>query len=566
MRPLIAAVLILAASCAPRPEPADLVLRHGTIATMDPSHPQVEALAARGGRIVAVGSDSEIEAFVSPATEVVDLAGAFATPGLIESHAHFLGLGRARLNLDLTKARSWDEVVARVAEEAGRRPPGTWILGWGWHQEKWDSPPVPSVEGYPVHDALSRTVPDHPVLLKHASGGHGAIVNARAMQAAGIGPQTPDPPGGTIVRDEREMPTGMLRESAYDLARAAMDRADADRTPAEREADLRREIEVASRECLSKGITTFHDAHATIDEIDLFRKVAEEGKLGLRLWVMALDTPERLRELLPSHRWIGVADGHLTVRSVKQQIDGALGSHGAWLLEPYADHEGTGLVTTPVAEIEAVARLAIAQGFQLCVHAIGDRANRETLDLYERVFRENPDKKDLRWRIEHAQILAPGDVPRFAKLGVLAAMQGIHCTSDGPWVPKRLGDERARTEAYVWRDLLDAGAVISNGTDAPIEDVDPIPNIHASVTRRMGDGRAFYPEQRMSREEALRSYTVAGAYAGFEEDLKGTLTPGKLADVTVFSRDLRSVSDDEILGIRVLYTIVGGKVLHRAGP
>lgn len=564
MRPILLASLVALASCAPRPGPAEFVLLNGTIVTMDPARPEVSALAARDGRIVAVGSDPEIAPFVGPATEVVDLGGAFATPGFIDSHAHFLGLGRARLNVDLTTVRTWDEVVARVAEEAGRRPSGSWILGWGWHQEKWDAPPEPTVEGYPVHDALSRAVPDHLVLLKHASGGHAAIANDRALETAGIGPGTPDPPGGTILRDAKGRPTGVLREMAYDLVLAAMERADAARSPADREADRRREIEVASRECLAKGITTFHDGHATFEEIELFRKVAEEGTLGPRLWVMVLDTPARMRELLPTHRWIGLADHHLTVRAVKQQIDGALGSHGAWLLQPYSDHDGTGLVTTPVAEMEAIARLAIDHGFQMCVHAIGDRANRETLDLYERVFRDHPEKTDRRWRIEHAQNLTPEDVPRFAKLGVLAAMQGIHCTSDGPWVPKRLGEERARREAYVWRDLIDAGATISNGTDAPIEDVDPIAGFHASVTRLMNDGRAFHPEQRMTREEALRSYTVNGALAGFEEDIKGTLTPGKLADVTVFSRDLRTVPDDEILATRVLYTIVGGKVAYRA--
>jgi predicted amidohydrolase YtcJ len=280
---------------------------------------------------------------------------------------------------------------------------------------------------------------------------------------------------------------------------------------------------------------------------------------------MLSESNESLAERLPDYEVRGVGSGHLTVGGIKRLVDGALGSHGAWLLEPYTDLPASvGLNTYPEDELRETARLAAENGLQLCSHAIGDRANRVTLDVYQEFIDARPDGRDLRWRIEHAQHLAPEDVPRFEELGVIAAMQGVHCTSDGPWVPIRLGEERARVETYVWRDLLDAGAVIANGTDAPVEDVDPIPSFYASVTRRLADGTDFYPEQAMTREEALRSYTIDAAYAAFEDDIKGSLEPGKLADVTVLSKDILEVPAEEILDARVLYTIVGGEVRYRA--
>jgi predicted amidohydrolase YtcJ len=344
-----------------------------------------------------------------------------------------------------------------------------------------------------------------------------------------------------------------------------MDDALARRSPDEIDAETVRAVELAQDECLSRGITTFEDAGSTFATIDRLRKMAEGGRLRMRLWVMVRDDNDRLRERLSAYRFDGLGNGFLTVRAVKRQIDGALGSRGAWMLEAYADDPSTsGLNTEPVADIEETARIAIENGFQLCVHAIGDRANRETLDLYERTFRAHPDRKNLRWRIEHAQHLSPVDVPRFAKLGVVASMQGIHCVSDGPWVPARVGARRAEDGAYLWRRLIDSGAVVCNGTDVPVENVDPIANFHASVTRTLAGGGAFYPGQKMTRIEALRSYTVNGAYAAFEENVKGSLAVGKLADVTVLTRDILTIPDDEIERAKVAYTIVGGKIAYRA--
>ena len=446
---LLGAVL---AGCVAPPEPADLVLLGGKIVTVDPSRPEAEALAARDGRIVAVGSDDEVRAWVGDSTRVIELAGRLAVPGFIESHGHFTGVGRNRMVIDLRGATTWDEIVEIVSAAARTTPPGEWIVGWGWHQDKWTSPPEPSVDGYPLHDSLSRLTPEHPVLLKHAAGGHAGFANARTLELAGIDETTPDPPGGQIVRGPNGRATGLLREAAMAQVNGLFL---ASRTTEE---IARREIEIADEECLSKGITTFQDAGSRFDVVDRLRAMAEAGEVDVRLWVMLSDAidVDDLVERAAGYRVIGAADDHFTVRAIKREVDGALGSHTAWLIEPYSDlPDESGINTTPMEEIERAAEFAIANDFQLCAHAIGDRSNREMLDLYERLFQRRGGKGDRRWRIEHAQHIHPDDIPRFGQLGILAAMQGIHCTSDGPWVFKRLGAERAEAGAYVWRKLLD---------------------------------------------------------------------------------------------------------------
>ena len=536
---------------------ADLVLLGGRLITLsedgERTPAEAAALAAVDGRIVFIGSDDAARSWVGPDTEVLDLEGRLAVPGLIEGHGHFWGLGEAKLQLALESASSWDEIVAQVAAAVEETSPGTWILGRGWHQSKWSEPPVASVQGLPVHAGLSAVSPENPVLLTHASG-HMAFVNARAMALAGIDAATPDPDGGEIVRDAAGQPTGALRETAENLVAVL-------RGETLEWNHVRRVVGIAAGECLAKGITSFQDAGSSFELIDAYRQMADEGSLPLRLWVMVGEGNESLAESLGRYRMIDRGNGFLTVRAIKRSIDGALGSHGAWLLEPYQDlPQSSGLNTTSLKAMEETARLAREHDFQLCVHAIGDRANRETLDLFERALAGD---RDRRWRIEHAQHLHPDDVPRFAGLGVIASMQAVHCTSDGPWVPDRLGEERAAEGAYVWRKLIDSGAVVTNGTDAPVEDVDPIASFHAAVSRRMGNGELFEPSQRMTREEALRSYTLDAAYSAFEEDQKGSLEVGKLADVTVLSRDIMTVPEEEIPGTEVVYTIVGGRVVYR---
>ena len=546
---------------APLPEGvAELLLRNGRIVTLDEGDAVASALASRDGRIVALGADADVEGWIGEETRVIDLGGRLAIPGFIEGHGHFMGLGNAKMILDLTTADTWDDIVDLVAEAAADAEPGAWISGRGWHQEKWSRPPDPMVEGQPVHDGLSAVSPDNPVILTHASG-HASFVNARALELAGIDAGTPNPPGGEIVHDAAGQPTGVLRETAEWLAQEAFNEESARRSEAERAARAREQVRLANEDLLRKGITSFQDAGAGFETVDLLRTLADEGALPVRLYVMLRGSAEALEGRLDDYRMIGYADNRLTVRSIKQVADGALGSHGAWLLQPYADMpSSTGLPTMTPEQIERVARLAIERGYQVNTHAIGDRGNREVLNLYERTFADHPDRTDLRWRIEHAQHIHPVDIPRFAELGVIASMQGIHACSDGPWVMLRLGEGRARSGAYVWQDLMGAGAIVTNGTDAPVEDADPLASFHCTVTRVIEGGGTFFEGQAMTREQALRSYTWANAYAAFEEDLKGTLEVGKLADITVLSRDILTIPAAEILDTEVDYTIIGGRV------
>ena len=538
---------------------ADLVLLGGKIVTMDPAQPEAEALAATRGRIVFVGSQTEVQRHLGPQTRVLDLRGKLAVPGFIESHGHFVSLGLSQMMLDLSKAQRWQDIIEQVRSAADKREDGEWIVGRGWHQAKWKAPPLGSVDGYPVHDRLSEASRRNPVLLTHASG-HMCIANAEAMRLAGIDDKTKPPVGGEILRTADGRPTGVFRETAQSLVHRARSR---HRTTAEqRRLEFDEAVRLAAKECLTHGVTTFQDAGSSLAEIQTLRGIAEQGQLPVRLWVMIRDSNERLERALPQVRQIGGGEGHFTVRAIKRSIDGALGSHGAWLLDPYEDlPRSRGLNTATVKSIQQTAELALKHDFQLCVHAIGDRANRETLDVFQRALAAVSDGSKKRWRVEHAQHVHPVDIPRFAKLGVIASMQAIHCTSDAPYVVERLGYRRAAQGAYVWRRLLDSGALIANGTDTPVERVDPIACFDASVTRRLPNGKRFFPEQCMSRHEALRSYTLHAAYAAFEEDEKGSLVKGKLADIAVLTKDIMSCPPREIGQARVAMTIVGGKIL-----
>src|SRR5262245_21964600 len=530
----------------------DLVLRHGIVHTLNAAQPKAEAIAIAGNRIVAVGTDAEIEELVVPATRVVDLHGATVIPGFTESHGHLMGLGDSRLSVDLNGTKSWPEIVAKVAAEAKRVPKGEWIYGRGWHESKWTEPPSPVVRGFQTHDALSAATPDYPVVLERADG-HAYIVNAQVMSLMGIGRDTRAPEGGEVIKDAKGLPTGVLVDNAMNLVRF----------PPSSDARRGQALDLALAEALRKGITSFEDAGASAEDIALFKRYASEHRLGLRLYVMVMgydllktyDKPE-----------IGLGDGFLTIRAVKLVADGAMGSRGAAFLEPYDDDpKNSGFFTTPPEIVLATARYGLEHGFQVNVHAIGDRTNRMVLDQFEKAFAEHPEVKDPRFRIEHAQILDAADIPRFAKLGVIASMQGIHCTSDRPWAESRIGIDRVKEGLYVWRKLLDSGATIINGTDVPVEDIDPIKNYYASVTRKPESGgppEGFDPEQRMTREEALVSYTSAAAFGAFAEKERGTIETGKLADLTVLSQDILSVPDDALLKTRVLYTIVDGRVRY----
>ena len=562
-RTLAFGILLLVAACAP--QPADLVLRNGKIVTVDPERPEAQAVAISGYTIAAVGTTDEIARYVGPNTQVIDLEGRLAIPGFIEGHGHYMGLGESKMQLDLTTAKNWDDIVAMVAEAARQARPGEWIRGRGWHQEKWDRVPRPNVEGVPLHQSLDRVSPNNPVSLTHASG-HAGFVNGKALELAGITRATRNPPGGEIIRDAAGNPTGLLRETAQGLVGRAMAEARARMTPEEVEARNREAVRLAGADAVSKGVTRFHDAGASFGAVDLFKRLDAEQALPLRLYVMVRENDSVLAEKAGPYRTVGRDNAFLTVRAIKVTIDGALGSHGAWMLAPYDDlPTSTGLNTIPLERLRRTAEIAMQHGYQLNTHAIGDRANREVLNVYEAAFQANPDKRDLRWRIEHSQHLDPVDQPRFSALGVIASMQAVHATSDGPWVPKRIGEQRAREGAYVWRNLMNSGAVVTNGTDTPVEDVSPIASFYSAVTRKTIDGSLFYPEQKMTREEALKSYTLNNAYAAFEEDLKGSITAGKLADITVLSRDIMTVPDDSIPGTGVVYTIIGGEIKYQRG-
>jgi predicted amidohydrolase YtcJ len=475
-------------------------------------------------------------------------------PGFDDSHAHLLGIGFARLDLDLMGTDSFEDIVERVADAVSRRAPGEWIRGRGWHEEKWRRPAPGAVRGFPTHTALSAVSPDNPVVLTRADG-HALLANARAMALLGIGRETPTPDGGEVIRDGQGDPTGVFVDNATALVKPA------DRTAAE----TRRALRLAMEECLEQGVTSLTDAGAEPNVLDLYRAHAARGDLLVRIYAMAAGL-ETLRTLEAPE--IGLGGGFLTIRAVKAYADGALGSRGAALLEPYTDDPGNrGLLVTSPDELLATAREALRRGFQMGTHAIGDRANRIVLDVYEKALTERPEVWDHRFRIEHAQILDERDIPRFGRLGVLAAVQGIHCTSDRPWAPRRLGLARVEEGGYVWRKLLDTGARLLNGTDAPVERLSPIENFHATVTRQDASGHppgGFDPDQRLTREEALRTMTLDAAYGSFEESRKGSLTPGKLADLVVLSRDILSVPDEVLLETEVLATMVGGRILYES--
>ncbi len=546
---------------------ADLVLTGGTVATVDEEMSIAEAIAIRGSRIIAVGPTSQISRFVGPSTTAIDLEGKFVMPGFIEGHGHFMSLGRSLQILDLSEAEDWDEIVSQTALAVDSLEPGQWLYGRGWHQDKWNNLPAKIVEGVPTNERLNEVAPENPIIFGHASG-HASFVNDYALELAGINVSTLDPAGGEIVRDKTGRATGLLRETAQRLVRRVSDDAQSKMSKELKLAQMIEQVRLAGEMALKNGVTTFHDAGTDLTTINFLKRLEDEGKLPLRLYVM-------IRGVNDAKFFGGLKDAltllepndFLVVRSIKTQLDGALGAHGAWLLEPYSDlRSSEGLVLQSLSDIESIADAAIRHGYQLNTHAIGDRANREILDLYERVFKKNSSMGEkLRFRVEHAQHVHPSDVPRFGALGVIASVQGIHCVSDGPWIPSRLGEMRTRRTSYPWRDLIDSGALIVNGTDVPVEKISPLASFAASVTRTMNNGQLFYPAQKMSRSEAIKSYTINNAYAAFEESEKGSLEVGKLADIAILSDNILDISDDRLSTVKVEMTILGGRIVYSRG-
>lgn len=537
--------------------PADAVVFNAHVVTCDERFQRVEGVAIQNGRFVAVGSHDDVRKKIGAETIVLDAKGQTITPGLIDSHVHFVGLGESLQMLNLMQADSWEAIVQQVATAATQATPGSWIEGRGWHQSKWSAPPQQNVDGYPVHNSMSSLTQEHPVVLTHASG-HACFANAAAMKLAGIDRDTPDPAGGQILRDADGNAIGVFLENAQSLIRRAKAEADRKVTDADRQARLQEQIRLAGDACLQYGITSVYDAGSSFALAQKLADFAEAGQLPVRMLVMIRAGSRELDGRLATARIDQAGDGFLTVRSVKVSIDGALGPHGAWLLQPYYDlPDKVGFNTVALDELQRIAEMCKANQWQLCVHAIGDRANREVLDTYERVLGADA-TTDHRWRIEHAQHLAVEDIPRFGKLGVIAAMQANHCTSDAPFVPQRLGERRSAEGAYVWRSLIDSGAVIANGTDAPVEAIDPRVSLYASVTRQLTDGSQFYPEQCMTREETLLSYTRWAARAGFQDHHIGSIEVGKRADFVLWDTDLLNCPADKLLTAKAVRVWVGG--------
>jgi predicted amidohydrolase YtcJ len=478
----------------------------------------------------------------------IDLAGAVVIPGFCDAHAHLHGLGKSLAEIELSGTRSAQEVVARVQQAARAAPQTAWLQGRGWDQNDWP------VQEFPHRSLLDTAVGDRPVILRRVDG-HAAWVSSAALEQAGITAATGDPPGGRIIRAPDGEPTGVLIDNAVDLVQ--------DVIPPVDQTEQQRRVELAIEHCLRHGITGVHDAGVSADQLDLYRKMAAEGKLALRLYCMLQDDPATLDRELPRGPYVS-PDGLLIIRAVKLYADGALGSRGALLLSDYSDDPGNrGLQLTPTPHLVEVARRAGRSGFQVCTHAIGDAGNRLCMDVYEQVLRELA-LVDARWRIEHAQVLSPADVPRFGQLGVIASMQPVHCTSDMDWAGQRLGTKRT-VGAYAWRMLLDAGARLCFGTDFPVEDVDPLAGLYAARTRMHADGTpagGWHSQQCLDGRTALRLYTAGPAFASFREQELGSIGPGMYADLTVLSGDPTEVRPPELLRLRTLMTIVGGRVRY----
>jgi len=542
-------------------EKADMVINNGIIYTMDDFYPLAEAVAIRDGKIIAVGSEYAVGPYIGSETKVLDLNGKTMVPGLIEGHGHFMGLGYAKMRLDLSTVNNYDELVDMVADAVIDAEPGEWILGRGWHQSKWDPEPVPLVKGFQTHEKLSKVSPDNPVWLTHASG-HAAFGNAKAMEIAGVTAETEFGFGGEIIKDLQGNPTGVFNERAQGLISKHVE--------FEGEESSQRALELAVKACLENGITSFQDAGSGSSSIQAYRDGLSADALRVRLYVMLSSRdPELLKTWYKKGPEIGTGNDYLTIRSIKLNADGALGSRGAWLLDDYTDRPGHfGMATQSMEYVYEVSKDGLANGFQVNTHAIGDRANREVLDQYEKVFNAKPGlAQDHRWRIEHAQHIDPLDIPRFGAMGVLASIQGIHMSSDRPWAIDRLGKRRIVEGAYVWRDLIDSGAILINGTDVPVEPIDPIASFYASTTRQTLKGKpkgGYEPRQKMTRLEALKSYTINAAYGAFEEDIKGSISVGKYADFTVLSQNIITVPDNQILNTKVTHTIVNGVIEYTA--
>jgi predicted amidohydrolase YtcJ len=554
VRLLPAIGLLALAACQGRPpaEPATLIVHNAQVYTSDTSKPTARAVAMRADRIVFVGDDASALQLRGDNTQVIDAAGATLLPGIHDAHGHFTNLGASLQVLRLRGTTSFEQVVEMVRERAATARPGEWIQGRSWDQNDWP------VKDWPQHQALSSAAPNNPVYLTRVDG-HAALVNKAALDAAGITRTTADPPGGRIIRDAKGEPAGVLIDAAQGLV--------ASKIPPVSDAQLDDQILLADAEARKLGLTMVHDAGTDPRTVAAYRRLIDDGRLKTRLYVMLRGPMSMLEPEFRKGPIINYGGYRLNVRAIKIGADGALGSRGAALLEPYADEPATtGLMTTPPEEIYAQTLAASRAGFQTCIHAIGDRGNRVAMDVFERVQNEVPGARNLRMRNEHAQILDAAEIPRFAKLNVIASMQATHATSDMPWVPARIGAQRADEGAYVWQRLIKSGVVLANGSDFPVEEPNPMLGFYAAITRQDPSGQppgGWMPEERLSAEQTLKSFTWNAAYAAHAEKDLGSLEVGKLADMVLIDKNIMTVEPKDILTTQVIATIVGGEVVYQ---
>ena len=548
----LAAVTPAATAQRVAPPPADLIVTNARIYTVDDSHPFVPAMAVRDGRVQFVGSDREALLLRGAATKLIDAGGQTVIPGMIDAHAHLFGLGTFLHNIDLTDTRSYDEIVTRVAARAKDTPANRWVIGRGWDQNKWGD------TRFPTHDALSRVTPNNPVVLGRIDG-HAILANAAAMKSAGVSSSTKDPAGGRLERTANGDPTGVFVDNAMALVNHAI--------PPLSHDEMKSAALAAITESNKYGLVGVHDPGEPREVLDMFEELAKENKFNLRVYAMISDDSAAIEHYFQVGPQSALYDNHLWIRAIKLYADGALGSRGAALLDPYADDpKNNGLLKSTPEHLRDVSIRALQHGFQVATHAIGDRGNRVALDAYQAALEKVP-TVDHRFRIEHVQVLDHADIPRFAQLGVIPSMQSVHQTSDMYWAATRLGPSRV-LGAYAWRSLLETGVIVPNGSDFPVERVNPLYSFHAAVSRQDDFNwppGGWFPEQKMTRDEALKSMTIWPAFAAFQEQLMGSLTPGKLADFDVLDRDIMVVPASEILGTQVLATYIGGRAVFERG-
>lgn len=556
----ITALLLILVLCCILPvsakiEPADTIFKNGNVYTVNDRQPRAEAIAVKGGKIIFVGSNKDVKDYEGKTTRVIDLKGNTVVPGLTDSHYHLSGVGEREMNLNLEGITSLEDFLAKVKARVDRSKPGEWVTGRGWIETFW-KPPV-----FPTRWDLDKISPNNPVILTRADG-HATVANSAALKASNIDKNTQNPFGGEIVKDKQTgEPMGMLLDGAQGLVRRG--------TPATTRADEEQAILLGVKRSIELGWCEIQDAGGSYADVDLMKKLYGEGKIKLRIFKAVHGPTLGSSRLMNDGATVGAFDNRFTLRTIKVVFDGALGSRGAWLLENYSDSDSHGFPTVKEEALYPMLVEALKKGIQVETHAIGDRANRVILDLYEKAFNAVPPVerkvREPRWRVEHAQIVNPADIPRFIKLGVIPSMQPSHAIGDLHFAPARLGIKRLEG-AYAWQSFIKQGSIVAGGSDAPVERGEPMIEFYAAVARKDQSGftgEGWHPEQAVSRDQALKMFTIWAAYAAFEEKVKGSIEAGKLADLTVLSADIMKIAEPEILKTRCVMTVIGGEVVYQ---